>query len=56
VSYWNLARVEEDLGNGAEAEGLVRRAHAIWLARLGSEHPHTRMAVERLARRLPLQP
>ena len=41
VSYWILGRIEEDDGNIDQARVLIERAHAIFLHRLGPEHPET---------------
>jgi hypothetical protein len=53
TSYNNLAYVEQDLSNMAEARRLMRRAYEIWRAKLGAEHPHTKKSADWLRRHDP---
>jgi tetratricopeptide (TPR) repeat protein len=46
TSYSNLALVEQDLGNLAEARRLMRRAYEIRAARLAREHTDTQKTID----------
>jgi hypothetical protein len=41
IRYRNLGGIEEADGNIDQARVLIERAHAIFLHRLGPEHPET---------------
>jgi cellobiose-specific phosphotransferase system component IIA len=41
VRYLNLGAIEAADGNIEQARTLIERAHAIFLGRLGPEHPNT---------------
>ncbi len=53
IRLWNLAVVEADEGNIPAAVEMARKAHRIWLGKIGPDHPHAKRARDWLARKDP---